>query len=404
MRILYHHRTLSKDGQAVHIQEMIAALRRAGHEVCVVGPPAHDRAQFGSDGGFVTRLRKALPRGIAEIIELAYSIVAFLRLWRAYRAFRPDALYERYNLFMLAGAWLRALTGIPYAVEVNSPLVLERSRDPGLSLKALARWCEGYVWRRGDVVLPVTAVLAQHLVAAGVQPARIKVIHNGIDPAHFPANTSGADIRARYNLGNRIVIGFTGFMRAWHGVPAVVDVMREFEGAHDVHFLLVGDGDGRDALEQAAKDHGLGHRITVTGILQRDQIPAHTAAFDIAMQPKATAYASPLKLFEYMALGRAIIAPDQPNLREVLTDGINALLFNPDDAEALRRALRAMISDAALRARLGAAARRSIADQGYTWDANARRVVAAFTEICTGRSTGRLASPAHAVTNSAKVG
>lgn len=402
MRILYHHRTLSKDGQAVHIAEMIAALRRAGHEVCVVGPPSHDTARFGSDGGFATRLRRALPRALAEVIELAYSILAFARLWRAYRAFRPDALYERYNLFMLAGAWLKALTGIPYAVEVNAPLVLERSRDPGLSLTALARWCEGYVWRRADVVLPVTAVLGGHVAAVGVAQSRIKVIPNGIDPAHFPAGISGAEVRARYGLGDRIVIGFTGFMRAWHGVPAVIDVMREFEGVHDVHFLLVGDGDGRDALEQAAKAHGIAHRVTVTGILQRDQIPAHTAAFDIAMQPKATAYASPLKLFEYMALGRAIIAPDQPNLREVLQDGINALLFNPNDAEALRAPLRALISDATLRARLGAAARRSIADQGYTWDANARRVVALFDGIREDRAAqGRFAP---AVTDSAEIG
>lgn len=402
MRILYHHRTLSKDGQAVHIAEMVAALRRAGHEVCVVGPPSHQAARFGSDGGFATRLRKALPRAMAELLELAYSVLAFVRLWRAWRTFRPDALYERYNLFMLAGAWLRTLTGIPTAVEVNAPLVLERSRDPGLSLTALARWCEGYVWRRADVVFPVTKVLAGHVAAAGVAPERIQVIPNGIDPAHFPAGISGAAVRARHNLGNRIVIGFTGFMRAWHGVPTVIEVMREFEGAHDVHFLLVGDGDGREALVRAATASGIAHRVTVTGILQRDQIPAYTAAFDIAMQPKATAYASPLKLFEYMVLGRAVIAPDQPNLREVLTDGVNALLFDPDDTEAFRSALKRLISDPALRARLGTAARASIVEQGYTWDANARRAVAALVKA--GEARAAQGRPAHAVTDSAKVG
>jgi glycosyltransferase involved in cell wall biosynthesis len=392
MRILYHHRTLSKDGQAVHIEEMIAALRRAGHEVYVVGPVAHHKATFGSDGGFATRLRAALPRAIAEVIELAYSAVAFLRLWRAWRRFRPDALYERYNLFMLAGAWLRALTGIAYGVEVNSPLVLERSRTPGLALKALARACEGYVWRRADVVFPVTGVLADHVAAAGVPPSRMKVIANGIDLAHFPPSLSGAEVRARYGLGARIVIGFTGFMRAWHGVPAVVEVMREFEGVHDVHFLLVGDGDGRAELQQEADAHGIGHRITVTGILQRDQIPAHTAAFDIAMQPKATAYASPLKLFEYMGLARAIIAPDQPNLREVLEDGVNALLFTPDDPAALRAALRTMIADTDLRKRLGAGAYRTLIEGDYTWDANARRVAAALADMRDAKASRAAAS------------
>ena len=169
MRILYHHRTLSKDGQAVHIEELIAALRRAGHEVFVVGPTAHANAEFGSDGGLATRLRALLPRWIAELIELAYSVVAFTRLWRAWRTFRPDALYERYNLFMLSGAWLRALTGIPYGLEVNAPLALERNRTAGLAWLKLAQACERYVWRRADAVFPVTAVLAgSHVAAAGV--------------------------------------------------------------------------------------------------------------------------------------------------------------------------------------------------------------------------------------------
>ena len=79
----------------------------AGHEVLVVGPPSHQTAQFGSDGGFLTKVRAALPRAVAELVEFAYSFIAFARLCRAWRRFRPDALYERYNLYMLAGAWLK---------------------------------------------------------------------------------------------------------------------------------------------------------------------------------------------------------------------------------------------------------------------------------------------------------
>jgi glycosyltransferase involved in cell wall biosynthesis len=383
MRILYHHRTLSKDGQAVHIEELIAAFRRAGHEVCVVGPAAHAASEFGSDGGFATRLRQLLPRAVGEFIELGYSVLAFAKLWRAYRQFRPDALYERYNLYLLSGAWLRALTGIPYVLEINAPLVLERSRTPipGLALKAIARACETYVWRSADLALPVTRVLAGHVAGVGVAENRIEVIPNGIDLAHFPPTLSGDAIRARYGLERKIVIGFTGFMRAWHGVPAVIDVMAELQATHDVHFLLVGDGEDREALQRAADAKGIGARITVTGIVARDQIPAHVAAFDIAMQPKATPYASPLKLFEYMALGRAILAPNQPNLREVLRNDDNALLFTPDDPESMRAALRRLVTDAALRARLGARARADIDECGYTWDSNARRIAAGMSAL-----------------------
>jgi glycosyltransferase involved in cell wall biosynthesis len=229
--------------------------------------------------------------------------------------------------------------------------------------------------------LPVTRVLAGHVAGAGVAENRIDVIPNGIDPAHFPVVLSGDAVRARYGLGTRIVIGFTGFMRAWHGVPAVIDVMAELQATHDVHFLLVGDGEDREGLLRAAREKGVDGRITITGIVPRGQIPAHVAAFDIAMQPKATPYASPLKLFEYMALGRAILAPNQPNLREVLRHEDNALLFTTDDGEGMRAGLRRLVTDAALRTKLGAAARASIADGGYTWDSNARRVAAAMIAL-----------------------
>jgi len=381
MRILYHHRTLSKDGQNVHIEELIAAFRRSGHEVCVVGPGGHGEAAFGSDGGFKSRVRAALPRAAGEIIELLYSGVAFVRLWRAAKTFRPDAIYERYNLFLLSGAWLKSATGLPLIVEVNSPLVLERSRTPGLSLKNLARWCERYVWRKADIVLPVTEVLASHIRAAGVDEQRIRIVMNGIDLCHFPVGLNGDGIRAKLGLVGKIVIGFTGFLRDWHGLPAVIDVMHDLIDRHDIHFLVVGDGPEREVLINHARARGLSDRVTVTGLVERSEIPAHVAAFDIALQPKATEYASPLKLFEYMAIGCAILAPDQPNLREVLNDNGNALLFPPNDLPAFRGALQRLITDRELRVRLGQAAAQTIMTRDLTWNGNARRVTAALDQL-----------------------
>jgi glycosyltransferase involved in cell wall biosynthesis len=97
---------------------------------------------------------------------------------------------------------------------------------------------------------------------------------------------------------------------------------------------------------------------------------------DVAMQPKSVAYASPLKIFEYMAAGRAIVAPDQPNIREILRHEETALLFEPDRPEAMWRQILRLIDDPVLRRRLGAAARAEIARRDYTWDANAAQVIA----------------------------
>lgn len=100
------------------------------------------------------------------------------------------------------------------------------------------------------------------------------------------------------------------------------------------------------------------------------------AGFDIALQPRVVSYASPLKIFEYMAAGRAIVAPDQPNIREILRDDETALLFDPSAAGAMWQAIQRLIGDAPLRRRLGDAARAEITRRDYTWRGNAARIVA----------------------------
>ncbi len=376
MKILYHHRVASKDGQDVHIEEMIAAMRRQGHEVVVVAPGAARSAEFGYDGGLAARVKRLLPGALYELLELGYSLHAYRRLARACAVHRPDVLYERGNLFFLPGLWLKRRTGIPYILEVNAPLASERAIHGGLRLRALARWSERLVWRGADLVLPVTEVLADVLRQAGVPDARILVVPNGVNRERFPPQTDSAAIRRELGLDDKLVLGFTGFIRDWHGLPQVVDAMKAMPDRERLHLLVVGDGPARAELERHAERAGMAGQVTCLGLVGRDRVAACIAAFDIALQPKVVDYASPLKLFEYMALGRAIVAPDQPNIREVLADGETALLFRPDDSQHLCAQIARLCGDPALRQRLGDAASRRIDEGGYVWDDNARRVLA----------------------------
>jgi len=365
MKILYHHRTVSKDGQDVHIREMVAALGRLGHEVVVAAPPA-------ADGNAVASLRRGLPKRLSEALELAYSGPDFARLARAWALHRPDVLYERYSLFSLAGPWLKRRTGIPMLLEVNAPLCDERAIHGGLALPRLARWSERTAWRAADAVLPVTRVLAGVVADAGIPAERIHVIPNGIDRVRF-ATADGRAARRRLGLDGRLILGFCGFLRSWHGLGRVIEAMAGIPDPN-LHLLLVGDGPARADLESHARARGIADRMTVLGIVPRDEIPDMVSAFDIALQPSAVEYASPLKLFDYMAAGRAIVAPDQPNIREVLRHRHDSLLFPPGDPAALGAAIALLCGDAALRRRLGDAAAGTILHGAYTWDANAARV------------------------------
>lgn len=368
MKFLYSHRTRAADGQWVHIKALTDALAARGHEIVMAGPGAREKTL---DAEEARGLRALLPAPVYECAEYGYSFPAYARLIKAARTAAPDVLYERCNLFFHAGVWAKKRLGLPMILEVNAPLAEERAAHEGLALKNFARRSETSLWRAADMVLPVSAVLAGRLRGAGVADERIGVIHNGVDAAFLnPADPS--PVRARYGLDGKLVLGFAGFVRDWHGLDRAIRFLARPE-RRDVRLFIVGDGPARAGLEALAAELGVAERVTFSGVVQRDAMPAHTAAFDIALQPAAVAYASPLKLFEYMAQGRAIAAPDQANIREMLTGGEDALLFAEDGFE---KALAALADDASLRARLGAAARETLIRRDFTWAGNARRVEA----------------------------
>ena len=392
MKILYHHRTASKDGQAVHIEEMIGAMRSLGHEVCVVSPTIgaqpDKHGEMGGEVGWVHRLKAALPKAVYELLELAYSLVAYRQLMRAAQDFKPDFIYERYNLFLLSGVMVRRRLGIPLLLEVNAPLVDERLKHSGgLSLVGLARWAEGRAWRGADYVLPVTKVLARHVNAYGVPDERIAVIPNGINEAHFVSAPTPDVAKRRLGLQGNLVLGFTGFVRDWHGVDRVVKWLATPDAPLNAHLLVVGDGPVRAELEALARTLGVAQRVAFTGVIDRHRVPEHVAAFDVALQPAVTAYASPLKLMEYLVLGKAVVAPREPNLLEVLADGENALMFDDKVPGSFEAALTRLCSENALRAQLSEGARHTIRRMALTWTGNASRAVALVDGL---RSAGQL--------------
>lgn len=371
MRILYSHRTRSADGQFVHIKELTDALTARGHEIHLAGPGGQSETKA-LDAGGGGGLKKMLPAALYECAEYGYSVPAFRRLAAIARANAPDIIYERYNLFYSAGVWAKRRLGLPLILEVNAPLAEERSQHGDLALKGFAKKNERAIWRAADMVLPVTNVLADHVRAAGVPEARIAVIQNGV-AADFLTARDASVVRARYGLGEKLVLGFTGFVRDWHRLDRVVDFVAA-AAQDDLHVLIVGDGPACSALMAQARERGVADKITVTGVVQRDAVADHVAAFDIALQPAATSYASPLKLFEYMALGKAIHAPAQPNIEEVLTHERDALLFDASDDADFAGTLTRLVGDGELRKRLGAAAGVALHRADYSWAENAARV------------------------------
>ena len=380
MRILYHHRTQAGDAQGIHIREIISSLRGDGHEVNEVALVATDApagVQADARPSLLSRLKQHMPDMGRELVELGYNLVGIFKLLSAARRFRPDFIYERYALFNFSGAlasrWLR----IPLILEVNSPLAQEQADLGQQSLGGLARWSERWICNHASAVITVSTPLRELLVKSGVTCDLITVISNGVDTERFHGRSeAGDEVRRRFGLSGQRVVGFVGWIRDWHGLEDLVRGMPHWpDDLSDVHLLIIGDGPARSAIESAATECGVADRVHITGAVPHAQIVEYLAAIDVALQPAATSYASPMKIFEYLAMAKPVVAVDQENTREILEEGRNALFFPPGDRVAFVSAVQEIFLDQQRLERMSAQARSAIFEREFLWDANARKVI-----------------------------
>lgn len=370
MKILYHHRIASKDGQYVHVEEIIKAFRKLGHEVVIVAPKIAEHSEFGSDGGWVDVLKAKLPGWFYECLEFSYSFYAFLKLAKVIVKHKPDCIYERCNLFLPSGVWAKKLFNLPLQLEVNSPLYQERKKYGGISLNWLAKWSEHYVWRNADRVLPVTKVMASYIEAVGVPAERITVIPNGVDIDIFtPKNATN---RAP-EFKNKLVVGFVGFCREWHKLDQVLNLLAKVN-PNNLFFLVVGDGPVIKDLKLQAESLGIADMFQSTGLVNREEMPYWLDQIDIALQPAVTPWASPLKMIEYLAKGLAIVAPDSENIQELLSNN-NSCLFAANDLDGMIEQIKRLIENKKLRQTLSDNALATIEQLQLSWVGNAQKII-----------------------------
>jgi glycosyltransferase involved in cell wall biosynthesis len=382
MRILYHHRTQGEEPESIHILAIVNALRRLGHEVEVVGPmPAGELAARHGRRSLLGRIKARAPRWAFELLQLGYNVVVFVKLSRAVNRFRPDFIYERYALYNLAGVALARWRRVPLILEVNTPYAQAWARYYGLYLKGLARWLERRTLLAANHVITVTEVQKRMLAEQGIPSDRIAACHNAIAPEEFDPSRSPAEA-VRRQLGLRpIVVGFVGTMNRWQGIDRFPDVIRTVLAARDdVSFLFVGDGEFRGQLEQFCEGAGFADRVVFTGRKPHDEVSGVVAAMDITVLLNSNVYGSPMKVFEYLAMEKAVIAPSVEPVLEVLRDGETGLLIAPGDADAMAQRILQLAGDPDLRRRLGRAGRAYVV-ANHTWDRNAATIVDVYERL-----------------------
>lgn len=379
MNIVYHHRTRATDAQRVHILELVQALRQLGHAVRIVGlaDPEATREQAGRDGeeAWWKRLTRKIPFSY-EALQLGYHAVGIpLLIWNILRT-NAGFVYERHSLLNVSGIVAACLTRRPLLLEVNSPLALEQQREREIRLVRLARWLETFTCNAASRVIVVSGPLKRILIESGVKDNKIAVMPNGVDPDRFQATLPPSELRARLGLEGRKVIGFVGWFRRWHGLEMLLDAFAQAGLAQrNASLLLIGDGPATPDLRAQATALGIQDAVVFSGGVPHRLIPDYLGLVDIAVQPAANEYCCPMKIIEYMGMGKAIVAPRQENITELLNEGQEAELFTPGCTAALADALLKLVDQPNQRAALGQQARDAISRRRLLWRENARRVV-----------------------------
>lgn len=384
MRALYHHRTQGRDVEAVHIHGLAGGLEKLGYEVEIVGPPGvrTDPNRVVSVGAgpktsLWSWLSPRVPQLLFECMEIGYNVPALPRLLRRCRQSKPALIYERYALYNMAGVLAGRLAGIPVVLEVNDTASVDRTRQ-GKSLRMpwLARRFERRIFNLATGLIVVSGYLRDQLVESGLPPEKVRVTPNAVDETRFdPERVTGAALRETYGLQGATVIGFAGSFAKWHGVDLLVRSVAELAPEFPtLRLLMVGDGPRRPEAEALARELGIGDRLVWTGKVPHAAIPEHVAAMDIGVMPASNLFGSPMKVFEYMAMGVPAVAPRYRPLEEAIDDGDDGLLFEPAEPDGLTECLRALAADEARRKALGAAARRKVLSR-HLWVHNAQAVL-----------------------------
>ena len=381
----------AEKGASTHIHEMVRAFNDLGHDIhlavarlgtCTTQLPA-DIIRITAEADRVPALGEpdaAYQRQHKEDRYLAIGDAIERHLVHRHHQCPIDLIYERYSLWSAAAVRAARKIAVPTIIEVNAPLVLEQARYRKLQRVEIAQGIEREQFLGAGALVAVSEEVASYAVSRGADPARTHVVTNGVDVERFSTCTSPLLPRLKHE---RFVIGFVGSLKQWHGIDILLEAFRKLHQAlPHCHLLVVGDGPMREYLNGFVNGAKLNDAVTFTGWLPHHDLPRALKTMHVATAPYPALedfYFSPLKLFEYMAAGVAIVASRIGQVQSVLQHGKTGLLSKPGDVDELCRALRQLHDDKHVRQAM--ARRVSELAKGHTWRHAAEDVLTLAQDI-----------------------
>ena len=302
-------------------------------------------------------------------------------------------VYQRYSTYNYSGVLIATKLRIPLVLEFNSPANwTSKNWAKGLGYERLAENIELLNVNLAEVVVVVSKPLRNILVNKGVNPDKILVNPNGVDPELYFPDIDNSKVKNKFKLESKTVIGFIGTFGKWHGVEVLAKAYGMLLKKYPVYrkstqLFLIGDGVTMPQVKKEIDYYNTADNVTLTGIVPQEEGPAHLSACNILTSPQVPNpdgtpfFGSPTKLFEYMAMGKGIIASDLDQIGEILEHEHTAWMVKPGDAESLMFGLKTMIDNPELSIVLGEAARREVIAK-YTWKKHTGKIIEKLKERC----------------------
>jgi glycosyltransferase involved in cell wall biosynthesis len=405
MKVLYiSYRINASDGSSVHGRAFVDSVANLGHQVetfpemrpieyvTARRKPANKPLWHYLKKFNFRTLKYYLGKThgyVAEFIDFADgvkdSVSQFLDLRRRLKADMPDVIVCRQEIFHFAPIWAAGIFRIPCLLEVNSirsiesPLADKKSR-----VSFITRWAEHWAIGNSDGVFSVSRPIKDY-VDRYTDPARSRVIPNGVDTAQFDPEKYDRDlVKKELGLDGKTVLGYVGSYKTWHGLDVAVDVIERL-GREDpkYHLLLIGNGQTFRAIASEVLRRGLSDRVTQLPYLAHEDVARHLAVFDYALMTYPDMegfYFSPLKMFEYLSMEIPVIATNVGQIGEIIRNGETGMLVHPPTAENFAHAVAEVDSNPVLRIAMRENCRALVLAQ-YGWDENARQVMNMCQEL-----------------------
>ena len=394
-------------GDTVPVKQSLIGLKRAGHQVrCfqlkdrgvvqyadVSNPQQVEQTTLRITGSAPFLKFESGIRRLQKILKLPYF--AFFDTYRFYEACSRhfpafDLCHEHNGLFCVGAALVCQKLQIPYVLTFSADLLLERKLvgKPLKGLHAKIATAEArFTYKQAKKILCVSEAARRHLIETWqVAPEKIVVMPNGVDINLFKPEVPQSDeLRSQLGLTNSPVIIFVGGFQPWHGLELLVEsfamVLKEIPAAK---LLLVGDGRARPDVEKSIQKFGVASNVIITGFLPQAEIPKYLSIADLAVMPypelPKEMWFSPLKMYEYMSAGKAIVASRAGQIAEVIEDGYNGVLVEPGNTRTLRDTLIRLLKNEEECSRLGTNARQQAVEK-HSWEQYVKRLEAVYLSV-----------------------